>query len=265
MINFLTKFVKSYFHYGVSRSSAGLAYYLTFSFFPLIIFLNSLVGIIDIQNYDFYSYIELFPAELQVLINDYLNYLTSSNNYTPLFVGLFLTLYSFTRYVNHLYHIINNIYGFERPSLSMIKSFFFTIALMLSIYLLLILSVIGGQLIILLDNFIILPKPFTDLLNTYRYLIPAIYFFIVLVLMYRFIPAKKLSYFNVIPGAFCAVIAMFILSFGFSFYVSNFSNYSVIYGSLSAIMFLMMWLYFTSMVIVQGSVLNKLLAEIKKV
>lgn len=261
MIKFATKFVKNYFHYGVSRSSANLAYYLMFSFFPLIIFLNSVLGLINVTTLDLYDYVEIFPHELQIVVADYLSYISGSDNIVPLFLGLFLMIWSFTRYVNSLYHIVNNIYGFQRPKLSMIKSFFFTVTMMLSVYLTLILSVIGGAILQFIYRFISVPPLVENLFSIFRYLIPILYFFLILMLLYRYIPSKKLTFKSVFPGAFCAVLAMFVLSWGFSIYVANFSNYGVIYGSLSVVMFLMMWLYFSSMIIVQGSILNKLIED----
>lgn len=262
MIKFATKFVKNYFHYGVSRSSANLAYYLMFSFFPLIIFLNSVLGLIDISTQTLYNYIDIFPHELQIVVSDYLSYISAADNIVPLFLGLFLMIWSFTRYVNSLYHIINNIYGYKRPKLSMVKSFFFTVSMMLSVYLTLILTVVGGSILNFIYRFISFPPIVESLFSVFRYLIPILYFFFILLLLYRYIPTKKQTFKSAIPGAFCAVVALFILSGAFSVYVANFSNYGVIYGSLSAVMFLMMWLYFSSMVIIQGSILNKMLGDL---
>ncbi|MFI3115995.1 MAG: YihY/virulence factor BrkB family protein [Clostridia bacterium] len=261
MINFLTIFAKNYFKFGVSRSSACLSYYLVFSFFPLVLFLHSIIGIIDAEIISLYAYIDIFPEQLQFLVTDYLNFLSTSDNFVPFFVGLGLTLYSFTRYVNSLYHIINNIYGYERPRLSLVKSFFFTVSLMFSVYLMLFLTIIGGEIVNFLSKYIIFSTASEIFLTNFRVWLPAIYFFLILVLLYRFIPSQKITYKDALPGAFCAIIALFILSYGFSIYISNFSNYSIIYGSLSAIMLLMLWLYFASMVIVQGSILNKMLID----
>lgn len=43
---------------------------------------------------------------------------------------------------------------------------------------------------------------------------------------------------------------------GFSFYVENFANYSIIYGTLGAVIILMMWLYMTSLILILGAELN---------
>lgn len=265
MKEFATKFVKSYFSYGVSRSSACLAYYLMFSFFPLVLFLNSVLGLIDINPQDIEMFLDFIPDDVVYLINYYLQYLSQSNNIMPLFLGLFFIIYSFTRYVNSLYHIINNIYGYTKPRLSMLKSFFFTISMMVSVYLTLFLFVIGGEIFNFILKFIVIPSEILNYIVMVRFLVPVLYFFMVIVLIYRFIPVEKVKFKNVLPGAVFAMFALFILSIGFSIYVSRSSNYSIIYGSLSAMMFLMMWLYFSSMVIVQGSVLNKILQDNKNI
>ena len=47
-----------------------------------------------------------------------------------------------------------------------------------------------------------------------------------------------------------------LVSAGFSFYVENFANYSVIYGALGTIIVLMMWLNLTAVVLIMGAEVN---------
>ena len=264
MIKFGSLFVKNYFKYGVSRSSASLAYYLMFSFFPLLIFLNSILGIINISPSQIQVFISIFPQDVQKVIFDYLEYLSHTDNVIPLILGLGLTLYSFTRCVNSLYHTINEIFGVLNPKKSMLKSFFFTFGLMISVYLMLFLVVSGGLILSFVLKFVTFSHDFIKIINTTRYLVAVSYFFFILMLMYKLIPTRKLKYIQVLPGALYAILGLFIISIGFSFYVANFSNYSLIYGSLSTIMILMLWLYISAMIIIQGAILNKILIDKEK-
>ena len=53
------------------------------------------------------------------------------------------------------------------------------------------------------------------------------------------------------------------VSIGFSFYVDNFANYSVIYGTLGAVIVLLMWLYITAAILIMGAEVNAALLTIR--
>ena len=57
-------------------------------------------------------------------------------------------------------------------------------------------------------------------------------------------------------GALCALVAWMLLSVGFSFYVENFANYSVIYGTLGAVIVLLIWLFLSAATLIMGAEVN---------
>ena len=65
----------------------------------------------------------------------------------------------------------------------------------------------------------------------------------------------------VLPGALLATFLWLIASWGFSFYVSNFGSYGEMYGSISAVVVMLLWLFLTSFIILLGAELN---SEIEK-
>lgn len=80
-------------------------------------------------------------------------------------------------------------------------------------------------------------------------------------LLYRFLPQKKphLKFIKQLPGALGAAAGWIIFTFIYSVYIENFSNYSYVYGSLTAVVFLMLWLYFCMNIFMFGAQLNKML------
>ncbi len=81
-------------------------------------------------------------------------------------------------------------------------------------------------------------------------------------LLYTFLPRKKprLRFIKQIPGAVAAAACWLIFTYIYSVYIENFSNYSYVYGSLTAVVFLMLWLYFCMNIFLYGAQLNKMLA-----
>lgn len=79
---------------------------------------------------------------------------------------------------------------------------------------------------------------------------------IVLAIVFRFAPNVDQSYRAVMPGAVLAVVAWPITSLGFSFYLSNFADYGVTYGSLGAAIGLLFYLYLSACVVLVGAEIN---------
>lgn len=79
--------------------------------------------------------------------------------------------------------------------------------------------------------------------------------------LYTIIPFKKLSFRSQLPGAIFCTLCWIGFSFGFSIYFNHFSNYSYMYGSLTAIVLMMLWLYFCVCILFLGAELNYFLDE----
>lgn len=75
--------------------------------------------------------------------------------------------------------------------------------------------------------------------------------------LYRFGPQRRLTGWVLItPGSVFTAISWLTLALGFGIYVANFSNYDATYGSLGAVVVLLMWLYFSAYTLLLGAELN---------
>jgi membrane protein len=79
---------------------------------------------------------------------------------------------------------------------------------------------------------------------------------VVLSLVYRYGPDAKQRFRSVVLGAALAVVLWAISSVGFSFYLANFANYGVTYGSLGAAVGLLLYLYLSASVVLLGAEVN---------
>ena len=66
---------------------------------------------------------------------------------------------------------------------------------------------------------------------------------------------------RVFPGAVAALCSWLVFSLGFSFYVENIANYSVLYGALGGMVVLLLWLYATATVLIMGAEVNRALVQ----
>lgn len=77
-------------------------------------------------------------------------------------------------------------------------------------------------------------------------------------LLYRYGPSRSVTRVGWLsPGAAVAVFSWVMVSVGFSYYVANFGNYNQVYGSIGAVIAMLVWLWISSFVILLGASLNK--------
>jgi membrane protein len=82
-------------------------------------------------------------------------------------------------------------------------------------------------------------------------------------LVYRFAPNVEQRSGFVTPGSVFGVVALILVSLGFSLYISNFGDYGAMYGSIGAVIVLMLWFYAAAFVIIAGAEINALLHRMK--
>jgi membrane protein len=100
--------------------------------------------------------------------------------------------------------------------------------------------------------------------NLIRWLLTPLILFGIFTILYWVAPNLKMKCKSAIPGAIFATIGWIITSLGFSFYVSNFGNYTSTYGSIGGIIILMIWLYLSAFIILLGGEINAFYAEKSK-
>jgi membrane protein len=82
---------------------------------------------------------------------------------------------------------------------------------------------------------------------------------VVIALIYHLAIPRTQSWRRVLPGAVLATVMWFCATVGFGWYVTNYANYAVIYGSLAAVIALLVWLYLVSIVVLIGAEFNALI------
>lgn len=81
---------------------------------------------------------------------------------------------------------------------------------------------------------------------------------VVIALIYHLAIPRTQSWRRVLPGATLATVLWFLATLGFGWYVTYYANYAVIYGSLAAVIALLVWLYLVSIVMLIGAEFNAL-------
>lgn len=244
----------------VGKSAAALAYYLVFSFFPLLIFLSTLVGFLDLEPLALGPGLQgLIPAQVVELTNVYLAHVTQLRSGNLLAASLLAALWLPMRAVDSLMKTVNAAYQIENPRPTLRHQAvvaLFTLFLMAVMMLTLLLLLAGRRALTFLARYLPVIGPFIDLWNSLRFPLMGVTFFLALGVLYWVAPGVRGPRRRVLPGALAALVSWLVFSAGFSFYVENIANYSVLYGALGGVVVLLLWLYATGMVLVLGAELN---------
>lgn len=249
----------------VTVYAAQASFFLILAFFPFIMLLLTLIQFIPSVNKSDLQMIlvQIMPDMLDALVLGIVEDLYLKSPGTMLSLTGLLALWSAARGMMGIERGLNRIYGSRERRNYLLRrlictgyTFLFIIVCVVSLVLL----VFGSS----IQNLFIRTFPFLESVTrhviSFRGLLAMILFLFAFVLLYTIVPSKKQDPWQQLPGAVFAALCWLLFSYGFSLYFSNFSNFSYMYGSLAAIVLLMMWLYFCICILFIGAEINDFLA-----
>lgn len=245
--------------------AAQLAYFFLLSLFPFLLFLLTLIGYLPVDEHILMDIIEpIAPAETMDLINSNITKLVNEQNSGLLSISIIGTLWSASNGVNAIIRAFNRAYEVNEDRSFLIArliAIILTIAMIGVIIMAILLPILGKMIGIYVFSIFGLSDDFIKIWSALRWGISSVVFFIVFLALYRLAPNKKIHLRNVVWGALFATISWQLVSFCFSYYVSKIGNYSASYGSLGAVIILMIWFYISGLIMIIGGVFNAVLME----
>ena len=248
-----------YIRGGLSRSAAELAFYLLFSVFPLIMIGHSILSMIQIPDSVLDQFTALLPSDVQMILASYMRHLRQTASQHILAVGIILTMFFMSRAVRSMMHTFREIYGQTEKSsfiYRMILSVAMTILCILMILSSLVLIVFSGRLMEFLQWFF---PQITEMLLLWKlaaHMTAVVFLLVFLLVCYRLLPGVQMRWREALPGALTALCGWYFITRGFALYVDHIAKYSILYGSIGAIIVMMGWLYISSSILLLGAVFN---------
>lgn len=246
----------------VSGKGAQLAYFFLLSFFPLLLVIVSILPYLNINQEHVFRFMQtIVPTEVFLLTRGTIvEILTTYNGGGPLSIGIIGTLWAASQGMNAILKTLNEAYETE-PKMGIINrgwSLVFTVLLILVLLLALLVPIFGQRYMYQLFDFLGVGASFVVFWNYVQWILPPLLIFIVLLLLFWLIPytQPKVPIRTVLLGALFSTVSSVILIYGFSFYVKNFGNFTSTYGSIASVIILLLWLYFTGMILIFGGMLN---------
>ncbi|GIN92204.1 transporter [Siminovitchia terrae] len=244
----------------VTGFAAQLSYFFLLSLFPMLIFLFTLLPYTPLTQQDIFHLIRDFaPQETYTIIEKTVSEVMDNRSSGLLSVGFIATLWSASKGMNALMKSLNRAYNVEEKRSFIVSrglSIVLTVAMMFIFILALLLPVFGKQLGMFIFSYLGLSDQFLKNWNVVRWVLTPFILFLVFLTVYYLAPSIKVRYATAVPGAIFASVGWIIVSLGFSFYVSNFGNYTAMYGSIGTIIIMMLWFYFSAIIIMVGGEIN---------
>lgn len=178
-------------------------------------------------------------------------------------VGI-LNIVTFVVAVNGMYAIVsasNSLYKIENSNMikDRLKSLIILLIIITLLLFLIIVPMLGGQILALLRDNNIFNNVIDDLLIIYKVVkwpITFIIIFLNIKMIYQIAPSKDIKSDETTVGAFVTTTFWVIFTAFFGYYIKYFGRYDLIYGGLSSIIILLIWVYILSYILILGIVIN---------
>lgn len=257
------RFFEKLSKYHISEYTAQCAYYTVLSFIPFIMLIVTLIQYTSISKETLFSIVQNLMPETMTETTMGIIQEVYSKSVGTISISAIFVLWSAKRGFYALSKGLHSIYETDKEYnfiYMQIKSIILTVFLVLAIVSVLVFSVFGNSLIDIMKNKYNISN---NILNIVHFSKIGIFLvlFIVLLLIYKFVPGHKQKIINQIPGAIIATLGWFVLSTVFSVYLDTFKGFSVMYGSLTTIVLAMMWIYFCMYIILLGALVNNFSAK----
>lgn len=251
-------------HDHVGAYAAQSAYFFMLCLIPIILLLLTLVRYTPVTKADVMAaVIQVFPSSVETLITSIVNQVyNQSMSIIP--ITVVVALWSAGKGVLAMSSGLNCIYKCHETRnyfYLRLRATIYTVMFLIVIIFLLLLSVFGNTINIFITNHVTIMKQIADWLIKTRTIIMPITLMIFFLLIYKFLPNRRTKLKRQIPGAVFAAIGWMIISWIFSVYVDVFQGFSDMYGSLTTIVLIMLWMYFCMYTILLGGVVNVMVSD----
>ena len=243
----------------VGAYAAQTAYFIMLSFFPFIILLVTLIRYTSITPADVYEAARaIFPASMDSFILSLINEVYSKTAVT-VSVSAIVAAWSAGKGFLALMRGMNTIYNVEERRnyiILRLRSALYTVVFVIAIILSLVVLVFGNS----IHEAAVEHMPFlavvTGMIVRLKGIVGVCFLTVVFMLLYRFVPTRRARLLSQAPGALFSSVCWYLFSIGFSIYVEYSPGISNMYGSLTTIVLVMLWLYFCMYIILLGAEIN---------
>lgn len=246
----------------VNAYASSTAFFMFLSLIPMMLLISSILSFTPLlQKSDLQMAVQLLPPSIAPFFFSLIESVYGSS-FGVVSVAAIVTVWSAGKGVLALMRGLNAMNGAVEDRNYVVQRLiasFYLIVFLVAIVFLLIVMVFGNLLSGLIVRYIPQTEGLFELLLHFRGIVSWLVMTLLFAAVYTWVPNCKLRFKRQIPGAVFSSTTWNVFSWGFSIYVSQFHGFSM-YGSLTVIVIVMLWLYFCFYLLLVGAHINRFLA-----
>ena len=250
----------------MSTYAAALAYRVLFSLFPFLVFLTTLLGFLGVP--ELFDWMRsqagyLLPREAMEIVNSVVKELETPQG-GLMSVAVALAVWSASAGVLGTMDALNVAFEVKerRPVWKrIVVSLVYTVSLALMLIIAGTLMVTGPGVLTWLSHYVGFDRGFVIAWTWLRWPVAVFLLLLVVGIVYWAAPNAKVSFRVFTPGAVLAVAVWIAASLGFGYYVANFASYNKTYGSMGAVVVMLLYFFISAAVMLLGAELNAVLTR----
>lgn len=258
MIRFIKVFMGKMKRDDVGAHAASAAFFMFLSIFPILMLVCSVLPYTHISEADLLRVVtDLLPSSIDPLAVSVIGELYDQSA-TIISISAVFVIWSAAKGILALLRGLNAVQEVNETRNYFVLRFWsciYTVILLVLIVFSLIVLVFGNTIINNLFSQLPNVRYMAVILMPFRYAVVIVALALVFALMYALIPNRKNKIFNKMPGAIFASLGWTVFSWAFSLYVEHYGAFDM-YGSLTTIVIVMLWLYFCMYILLLGDEFN---------
>ena len=248
----------------IKHEAIEYAGYLTYlnvlSIFPFIFIIFTFISVIDETEFGvkFFHFVSQYvPQYITQTFGNQIHDIITGPPISLMNIALIGAVWTASSFVEALKTIFNKIYLVEDKRsylIGRVKSILQFMAIILTIISVLVIFIIIPKILSILPEI----ANYQIFQGQFNYIFLNIILLIIVSIIYYSLTSAKITYYSTLPGALLTVVLWIISGQSLSFYMTNFSQVSIMYGSLASIIITLIFLYIMNLILIFGVEFNRL-------
>lgn len=252
----------------VSAYAAKTAYFIMLSFIPFLMLFCTIIQYTPLHKADVLSlFVGAVPSSIDPLVISVIDEIYGKSG-AMISVSVVVVLWTAGKGVTAMIQGLNSVFDVKETRNYFVLRIYgavYTVLIMFSVLVLLVLIVFGNKIQSNILVHIPLIGSVTGAVLEKRYVISVCFLILIFAVIYCFMPNTHIRFKYQLPGAVFTAFSWSAFSFGFSVYVDYFSNMTNMYGSLTTLIIVMLWLYMCMYIMLTGASINEIMLEKREI
>lgn len=264
-VKFIFDIIHNIIKDGISAYSAHAAFFVTVSFIPFIMLLISMIKFLPIEEAQaLVRIVSVFPKGTRELVTSFITESYEKSGTALMSITAVSTLWAASIGVFSVVQGLNRVFCADETRNFIIVRFMsmvYTLFVMLLLVSCLTIFVFGDTLTDWMSGFVPWLFNIALVIQSLRMMVGSAVLVLFFMVMYSVIPNRRAKILSQLPGAVVGSVGWIGFSYAFSYYYENIANYSYVYGSLSVLVFFMLWLFICIYILFVGAEVNKCIED----